>query len=129
MVDRSAPYVVGGYLSDKPRTILYKLARSKNVWERRTAIVATYFFIRNNDVNDTFRIAEILRNDQHDLIQKAVGSWVREAGKRDKQKLLSFLNKYAATMPGVMLRYAIEQLDRKQKELYTKDNRKKNIQD
>lgn len=129
LVDRSAPYVVGGYLSDKPRTILYKLARSKNVWERRTAIVATYFFIRNNDVNDTFRIAEILRNDQHDLIQKAVGSWVREAGKRDKQKLLSFLNKYAATMPGVMLRYAIEQLDRKQKELYTKDNRKKNIQD
>ena len=129
LVDRRAPYVVGGYLSDKPRTILYKLARSKNVWERRTAIVATYFFIRNNDVNDTFRIAEILRNDQHDLIQKAVGSWVREAGKRDKQKLLSFLNKYAATMPGVMLRYAIEQLDRKQKELYTKDNRKKNIQD
>lgn len=122
LVDRSAPYVVGGYLSDKPRTILYKLAKSKNVWERRTAIVATYFFIRENDLDDTFKIAEILVNDRHDLIQKAVGSWVREAGKRDKQKLLAFLDKYAATMPRVTLRYAIEKLDKNQKDLYTKGN-------
>jgi 3-methyladenine DNA glycosylase AlkD len=120
LVDRSAPYVVGGYLFDKPRTILYKLAKSKNVWERRTAIVATYFFIRENDLDDTFKIAEILVNDQHDLIQKAVGSWVREAGKRDKQKLLTFLDKYAATMPKVTLRYSIEKLDKKEKDLYTK---------
>jgi 3-methyladenine DNA glycosylase AlkD len=120
LVDRSAPFVVGGYLSDKPRGILYKLAKSKNVWERRTAIVATYFFIRENDLDDTFGIAEILVNDQHDLIQKAVGSWVREAGKRDKQKLLAFLDKYSTTMPRVTLRYAIEKLDKKQKDFYKK---------
>ena len=120
MVDRSAPYVVGGYLINKPRAILYELAKSTNVWERRTAIVATYFFIRKNDLDDTFNIAELLVYDEHDLIQKAVGSWVREAGKRDKQKLLAFLNKYAATMPRVMLRNAIEKLDKKEKGYYTK---------
>lgn len=123
LVDRSAPFVVGGYLFDKPRTILYKLARSKNVWERRTAIVATYFFIRKDDLDDTFKIAEILINDQHDLIQKAVGSWIREAGKRDEQRLLTFLNKHAATMPRVTLRYAIEKLNSKQKDLYMKGNK------
>jgi 3-methyladenine DNA glycosylase AlkD len=120
LVDRSAPYVVGGYLFDKPRVILYRLAKSKNVWKRRTAIVSTYFFIRKNDLSDTFRIAEILVNDQHDLIQKAVGSWVREAGKKDKLLLTEFLDTYAATMPRTMLRYAIEKLDKKQKEYYLK---------
>ena len=115
LVDRSAPYVVGGYLFDKARKPLYKLARSKNIWERRTAIVSTYFFIRQNDIEDTFKIAEILVFDKEDLINKAVGSWIREAGKRDNQKLVSFLKKYAATMPRVTLRYAIEKLDKKQK--------------
>jgi len=118
LVDRSAPYVVGGYLSDKPRKILYKLAKSKNVWERRTAIVATYFFIRQNDLDDTFNVAELLVNDKHDLINKAVGSWVREAGKRDHRKLVSFLDKHAATMPRITLRYAIEKLDKKLKHHY-----------
>jgi 3-methyladenine DNA glycosylase AlkD len=118
MVDRSAPYVVGGYLTDKPRTILYKLAKSKNVFERRTAIVSTYFFIRQNDIDDTFNIAELLVNDKHEFVNKAVGSWVREAGKRDKARLIAFLNKHASTMPRVTLRYAIEKLDKKQKELY-----------
>jgi len=118
LVDRSAPYVVGGYLSDKPRNILYKLARSKNTWERRTAIVSTYYFIRQGDVDDTFGIAEILVNDDHDLINKAVGGWIREAGKRDRQKLLNFLDKHAATMPRVALRYAIEHLDKKQRGHY-----------
>ncbi len=121
LVDRSAPHVVGGYLNDKPRKILYKLAKSKNVWERRTAIVATWFFIRQNDLDDTFRIGEMLINDEHDLIQKAVGSWIREAGKRDKQKLLAFLDKYADTMPRVTLRYAVEKLDKKLKESYMKE--------
>lgn len=125
LVDRSAPFVVGGYLFDKPRTTLYKLAKSKNVWERRTAIVATYYFIRKNDLDDTFKIAETLVNDQHDLIQKAVGSWVREAGKRDKQKLLSFLDRHAATMPRITLRYAIEKLDKKHKEQYMKIQKQK----
>jgi len=110
MVDRAAPYVVGGYLADKPRDLLYKLARSKNPWERRTAIVSTYYFIRQNDVDDTFRIAEMLVDDGHALVQKAVGSWVREAGKRDQKRLLRFLDAYAATMPRTMLRYAVEKL-------------------
>ncbi|HOX82321.1 MAG TPA: DNA alkylation repair protein [Chryseolinea sp.] len=118
LVDRSAPYVVGGYLFDQPRAILYKLARSKNVWERRTSIVSTYFFIRQGQVDDTFKIAELLVNDKHDLIQKAAGGWVREAGKKDPKKLISFLDKYAATMPRTMLRYAIEHLTKKQRDYY-----------
>ena len=118
LVDRSAPYVVGGYLSDKPRNILYKLARSKNIWERRTAIVSTYYFIRQGDVVDTFKIAELLLNDEHDLIHKATGGWVREAGKRDRQRLVSFLDKHAAKMPRTALRYAIEHLDKKQRHHY-----------
>lgn len=110
LVDRSAPYVVGGYLFDKPRDILYKLARSKDPNERRTAIVSTYYFIRQNDLDDTFKIAEILVHDKDDLVQKAVGGWIREAGKRDEAKLLAFLDKYAATMPRTELRYAVEKL-------------------
>jgi hypothetical protein len=118
LVDRSAPYVVGGYLFDKPRDVLYRLARSKNIWERRTAIVSTYYFIRQGDVGDTFKIAEMLLDDKEDLIQKAIGGWLREAGKKDRQRLLSFLNKYAATMPRTALRYAIERLDKKQRDHY-----------
>jgi 3-methyladenine DNA glycosylase AlkD len=110
MVDRAAPSVVGGYLADKPRAVLDRLARSKNPWERRTAIVSTYHFIRHGDVGDTFRIAELLVNDDHDLVQKAVGSWVREAGKRDRKRLLRFLDDHAGTMPRTMLRYALEKL-------------------
>jgi hypothetical protein len=118
LVDRSAPYVLGGYLADKPRKILYKLARSKSPWERRSAITATYYFIRQGDIDDTFKIAEILVHDPHDLVQKAVGGWVREAGKKDLPKLIAFLDKYAATMPRTLLRYAIEHLDQGQREHY-----------
>jgi 3-methyladenine DNA glycosylase AlkD len=118
LVDRSAPYVVGGYLLDKPRDILYKLARSKNVWERRTAIVSTYYFVRQGDVADTFKIAEMLLKDNHDLIHKATGGWLREAGKKDPQRLLGFLDKHAATMPRTALRYAIERLNKKQRTHY-----------
>jgi 3-methyladenine DNA glycosylase AlkD len=109
---------VGGYLSDKPRDILYKLARSKSPWERRSAITATYYFIRQGDLEDTFKIAELLVHDPHDLVQKAVGGWVREAGKKDTRKLLHFLDKYAATMPRTLLRYAIEHLDKEQRDHY-----------
>jgi 3-methyladenine DNA glycosylase AlkD len=118
LVDRSAPYVIGGYLSDKPRDILYKLARSENPWERRSAITATYYFIRQGDVDDTFKIAEILVHDSHDLVQKAVGGWLREAGKKDLPKLVAFLDKYAATMPRTILRYSIEHLGPEQKKHY-----------
>jgi 3-methyladenine DNA glycosylase AlkD len=118
LVDRSAPYVVGGYLADKPRKILYKLARSANPHERRSAIVSTYFFIRQDDLDDTFGIAETLVNDTEEVVQKAVGSWVREAGKRDPKRLLKFLDKHAATMPRIILRYAIEKLSKAQREHY-----------
>lgn len=110
LVDRAAPHVVGAYLADKPRDVLYKLARSRNPWERRTAIVSTWYFIRANDVDDTFGIAEILVNDKHELVQKGVGSWLREAGKRDQKQLVRFLEKHAGTMPRTMLRYAVEKL-------------------
>lgn len=118
LVDRSAPYVVGGYLYDKVRKPLYKLAKSKNVWERRTAITATYYFIRQNHIDDTFGIAEILIHDKAETINKAVGSWIREAGKRDKNRLIAFLDKYASTMPRVTLRYAIEKLSTKERDKY-----------
>lgn len=119
MVDRAAPYVIGGYLYDKPRDILYELARSKNIWERRTAIVSTYFFIRQGDLEDTFKIAEILVNDEEELIQTAVGGWIREAGKQDPQRLISFLDKYAVSMPRTALRYAIEHLEKEQRDHYS----------
>lgn len=118
LVDRSAPYVVGGYLFDKPRKILYKLAKSKDPWERRTAIVSTYFFIRQKETEDTFKIGEILIHDDHEFVQKAVGSWIREAGKQDKAALLKLLDKYAASMPRIMLRYAIEKLSKQEREKY-----------
>jgi len=111
MVDRAAPYVVGGYLFDKDKKALYDLAKSKNPMERRTAIVSTYYFIRKNEVEDTFKIAETLVNDSEHFVQTAVGSWIREAGKRDERRLKAFLNKYAASMPRVTLRFAIEKLD------------------
>ena len=110
LVDRAAPYVVGGYLAGRPREVLDALTVSPNPWERRTAIVSTYFFIRSGDLDDTFRIAERLVRDDHDLVQKAVGSWLREAGKHDQSRLLGFLDRHAASMPRVMLRYAVEKL-------------------
>jgi 3-methyladenine DNA glycosylase AlkD len=118
LVDRSAPFVIGSYLFDKPRDILVRLAHSESQWERRTAIVATDYFIRQGDLNDTFKIAEILVHEPEDLVQKAVGGWVRQAGKKNLPQLLSFLDKYAATMPRTILRYAIEHLDEAQKEHY-----------
>lgn len=110
LVDRAAPHVVGGYLADKERDVLYRLARSRNPWERRTAIVSTYYFIRSGDLDDTFRIAEVLLHDKHELVQKAVGSWIREAGKKDQKRLVQFLERHAATMPRTILRYAVEKL-------------------
>ena len=118
LVDLGAAHVIGRYLFDKPRKKLYQLARSKNVWERRTAIVSTSYFLTKGEVMDTFNIAELLVKDEQDLIHKAAGGWIRQAGKTDRKKLLDFLDKYAATMPRTFLRYAIEHLDKKQKEFY-----------
>ena len=118
LVDLAAYYALGRYLADKPRNILYKLARSKNTWERRTAIVSTAHFIKQGDVADTFKIAEMLVNDDQDLIHKATGWMLRYAGDKDRQRLLSFLDKHAATMPRTALRYTIEHLDKKQRTHY-----------
>ena len=118
LVDRAAPHVIGRYLVGKPRHVLYELARSENVWERRTAVVSTSYFIRQGDVNDSFQIAEILCHDKHDLIHKATGWMLREAGKKEPDRLLLFLDQQAASMPPTMLRYAMEHLDKKQQDYY-----------
>ncbi|MCD4850941.1 DNA alkylation repair protein [Arthrobacter sp. AK01] len=118
LVDLGAGRVVGGWLMDKPRDPLYELARSEDMWERRTAIVATSAFIREGQLDDTFAIAQILLADQEDLIHKAVGGWVRDAGRSSRERLLAFLDEHAATMPRTTLRYAIEHLGKEQRAHY-----------
>jgi 3-methyladenine DNA glycosylase AlkD len=118
LVDLGCLYMTGSYLFDKPRKILYKLALSKNIWERRTAILSTCYFIRQGDVDDTFKIAELLLKDKEDLIHKAAGWMVRFAGGKNRQKLFNFLDRYAATMPRTFLRNCIENLDKKEREHY-----------
>ncbi len=120
LVDLGCLYMTGSYLFDKPRDILYKLARSKDLWKRRTAILSTCYFIRKFDLDDTFKIAEILLNDKEDLIHKATGWMLRFAGDKDPKRLLKFLDQYAATMPRTLLRNCIEKLDKKQREHYLK---------
>ena len=118
LVDLAALYATGSYLFDKPRKVLYKLAKSKDLWERRIAIVSTAYFIRQGDVDDTFRIAELLVKDKHDLIHKATGWMLRFAGSKDKKRLLAFLDKHASVMPRTLLRYSIENLDKQRREHY-----------
>jgi 3-methyladenine DNA glycosylase AlkD len=118
LVDLAALHITGCYLFDKPRTVLYKLAKSKDIWERRIAIVSTAYFIRQGDVADAFKIAEILVRDKHDLVHKATGWMLRFAGDKDKKKLIAFLDKHAATMPRTLLRYSIEKFDKKLKDHY-----------
>jgi 3-methyladenine DNA glycosylase AlkD len=120
LVDLGSYKVVGSYLFDfnKPRDILYKMALSQDTWERRTAIVSTLYFIGKGDVADAFKIAEILLKDIQDLIHKATGWALRAAGDNDRPQLLSFLDQYAATMPRTLLRYAIEHLDKEQRDHY-----------
>ena len=118
LVDRSAPWVVGSYLMDKPRKVLYKLAKSKKMPERRTAIVSTLYFIGKGDVDDTFKLAEIMLYDKEDLIHKANGWALRFAGDKDRKQLLKFLDKYAVDMPRVTLRYATEHFDKKLRDRY-----------
>jgi len=118
LVDRSAIYVVGSYLFDKPRKVLYKLAKSKKMPERRTAIVTTLYFTGKGDVEDSFTLAEIMLHDKEDLIHKANGWALRFAGDKDRNKLVKFLDKHAATMPRVTLRYATEHFDKKLRDRY-----------
>jgi hypothetical protein len=118
LVDISAHQVVGGWLLDKPRDVLYELARSPRWWERRIAMFATLAFVRRGDLDDTFTLAELLVHDGHDLVRKVVGGMLREAGKHDRARLLGFLDTYAATAPRVLLRDAIEHLGPEQRAYY-----------
>lgn len=118
LVDLGCLHMTGSYLFDKPRNPLYKLAKSKNIWERRTAILSTCYFIRRGDLDDTFNIAELLVKDKEDLIHKATGWMLRFAGAKDKKRLVNFLDQHAATMPRTLLRYSIEHFETKQREHY-----------
>jgi 3-methyladenine DNA glycosylase AlkD len=110
LVDVTAPRIVGAYLVERDRRPLRRLAKSRSLWERRIAIVATQHFIRRGELDDTFEIATLLIDDRHDLIHKAAGWMLREAGKRDRGRLERFLDTFASSMPRTMLRYAIETL-------------------
>lgn len=118
LVDASAPQIFGHNLLYKDREVLYRLARSKNLWEKRVAIVATFAFIRANQFEDTLNISHILLNDEHDLIHKACGWMLREVGKRSESVLERFLKRHAQDMPRTMLRYAIEKFPEKKRKSY-----------
>lgn len=118
LVDLSAPKIVGEYLVNRDRKILYHLARSNNLWERRIAILSTFAFIREGDFQDTLEISRILLDDEHDLIHKAVGWMLREVGKRDISVEKFFLDAYCQEMPRVMLRYALEKLPQEERAFY-----------
>lgn len=118
LVDASAHYIVGAYLYQKDKNYLLELSQSDNLWERRIAIVSTWYFIRQNSFEWTFKISEKLLKDKQDLIHKAVGWMLREMGKRDENQLIRFLERYASSMPRTMLRYSIEKLTSEQKQIY-----------
>jgi 3-methyladenine DNA glycosylase AlkD len=120
LVDLSAPNIVGKFLLDKDRSILYKLAKSNNLWEKRISILSTFWFIKNNDFNDSIKIAQMLLNDKHDLIHKAIGWMLREIGKRDIRVEKEFLDKNFKTMPRTALRYAIEKFPENVRSHYLK---------
>ncbi len=118
LVDLSAPNIVGEYLSDKDKKILFVLAKSKNIWERRIAVISTFAFIRRNRFKETLMLSKILLNDEHDLIHKAVGWALREVGKKDEKKEKEFLEKFYSKMPRTMLRYAIEKFNDKERAMF-----------
>jgi len=119
LVDSSAHLIIGAHLLDKKdKTLLTLLAKSNNLWERRIAIVSTWYFIRNNQLDWTIKIAKILLQDTHDLIHKSVGWMLREMGKKDEKVLVNFLAQHAHLMPRTMLRYAIEKFPPKQRKAY-----------
>ena len=108
LVDCSAEHIVGAHLHDRDRSPLTTLARSKDLWQRRIAIIATFHYIKRGEFRETLRIAQLLLDDEHDLIHKAAGWMLREVGKRDRAAAEAFLRRYADRMPRTMLRYAIE---------------------
>ena len=120
LVDLTADRISGSYLFDKDKSILYKLAESDDLWERRIAVMSTFHFIKNNSFDDTLRISEILLHDNHDLIHKAVGWMLREIGKRDLKTEEKFLLIHYKNMPRTMLRYAIEKFPEPKRLAYLK---------
>lgn len=120
LVDTSAYHIVGAYLENRDRKILYELAGSEDLWERRIAIIATFHFIRQNDFKDTLRLAKQLINDPEDLMHKAVGWMLREVGNRDAAREKDFLKKHYRKMPRTMLRYSIEKFPEAERKAYLK---------
>ena len=118
LVDSSAHKILGAWLLDKPRNILYELAKSDSLWERRISVIATFAFIPKGDFEDALALSELLLGDDHDLIHKATGWALREVGKRDQQKLEDFLSRNYQTMPRTMLRYSLERLPKDRKDFY-----------
>lgn len=118
LVDSSAHKIVGDYLLTRDRSILYELAKSKSLWDRRIAMIAMWTFIREGELEEVLKVAELLVNDSHDLIHKAVGWMLRELGKKDQVIEEKFLKKHHKTMPPTMLRYAIEKFDQQKKDFY-----------
>lgn len=120
LVDLSAWQILGGYLYEhkQPRQVLYRLAKSKSLWDRRIAIIATGYFIGKGDFTDTLNLAEMYLSDGHDLIHKATGWMLREVGKKNQPTLINFLNKHASHMPRTALRYSIERLPKKERQVY-----------
>ncbi|MFA6424390.1 MAG: DNA alkylation repair protein [Candidatus Magasanikbacteria bacterium] len=118
LVDISAPNIVGGWLKDKPKEILYKLAKSKNLWQKRVAIISTLSFIRGGNFDETFKIVKLLMKDKHDLIHKACGWMLREVGKRNEKKEKEFLDKHCKQMARTMLRYSVEKFNKKEYKHY-----------
>lgn len=119
LVDTSAHIIVGQYLEDKDRSILYKLASEKSLWKNRIAVVATWHFIRkNSDLKDILQLSEIMLTHKHDLMHKATGWMLREGWKKDAKQIEKFLDKFATQMPRTMLRYAIEKMEETKRKGY-----------
>lgn len=125
LVDLTAKHIVGDFLRDKDRSVLYKLACSGSLWERRIAILSTFHFIENYQFDDTIGVARLLLSDRHDLIHKAVGWMLREIGKRDMRTEEKFLRENYKAMPRTMLRYAIERFPENKRNSYLKNDKKK----
>ncbi len=118
LVDLSCPGIVGNFLLNKDKKILYELAHSENLWKRRIAIVSTYSFIKKGEFDDTLAISEMLLGDKHDLMHKAVGWMLREVGKRDENILEKFLKEHHSELPRTTLRYAIERFDEEKRKKF-----------
>lgn len=118
LVDATARDILGAYYFDEDRSVIFKLARSNNLWEKRIAIIATFYFIAQNDFSDSLKLAKDYINDDRDLIQKATGWMLREIGKRNKKSLISFLKNHSKVMPRTMLRYSLEHFSKREKRLF-----------